>query len=86
MNQQHLILHIAKRIGVDEREWMRQCEATFKYGVEFNDWNRIGSRWFLTFDDLSPDIMYNLQDLGKFNAKIGRTSVDYFPCSKQWWW
>ena len=20
---------------------MKQCEATFKYGVEFNDWNRI---------------------------------------------
>ena len=74
------IQHIAKRIGVDEREWMRQCEATFKYGVEFNDWNRIGSRWFHTFDDLYPfDIMHNpLQDLGKFNAKIGRTSVDYF--------
>ncbi|OUX06148.1 MAG: hypothetical protein CBE00_08375 [Planctomycetaceae bacterium TMED240] len=74
------IQHIAKKVGIDEPEWMKQCEATFKYGVEFNDWNRIGSRWLHTFDDIYPfEIMHSpLQDLGKYNAKIGRTSCDYF--------
>ena len=64
------IQHIAKKVGIDEPEWMKQCEATFKYGVEFNDWNRIGSRWFHTFDDIYPfEIMHSpLQDLGKYNV------------------
>lgn len=74
------IQHIAKKVGIDEADWMRKSNATFKYGVEFNDWNTIGSRWFHTFDDLYPfDIMHSpLQDLGKYNAKISKTSVDYF--------
>lgn len=74
------IQHIANKIGIDEADWMRKSDATFKYGVEFLDWNRKGSRWFHTFDDIYPfEIMHNpLQDLGKYNAKIGRTSCDYF--------
>jgi len=74
------IQHIAKKVGIDEPDWMRQCDATFKFGIEFLDWNKKGSRWFHTFDDMYPrDIMHHpLQDLGKYNAKIGRTSVDYF--------
>ena len=74
------IQYVADKVGLKEDDWMRDGEATFKYGVEFHNWNNIGSRWFHTFDDLFPaDVFHSpQQDLGKYSAKLGRTSVDYF--------
>jgi tryptophan halogenase len=38
-------------IGVDEAEFVRATEATFKLGIEFRDWGHVGNRYFHPFAD-----------------------------------
>jgi tryptophan 7-halogenase len=38
-----------KRIGIDERELMAATHATFKLGIEFRDWARIGDSYIHPF-------------------------------------
>ena len=44
------IRQISDAVGVDEHVWMRDAKATFKYGIDFVDWNNVGSEWFHSFE------------------------------------
>ena len=48
------IKHVAEVCGIDEVKWMKNAKASYKYGIEFIDFNKIGSRWLHNFDDLLP--------------------------------
>ena len=37
-------------IGLDEARFVRECDATFKQGVSFVDWSRVGERYFHPFN------------------------------------
>jgi tryptophan 7-halogenase len=37
-------------IGIDEARFIRECDATFKQGVRFVDWSRVGERYFHPFN------------------------------------
>ena len=43
-------------LGISEAELMRETEATFKLGIEFCDWGRIGDRYIHPFGDYGPNV------------------------------
>jgi tryptophan halogenase len=43
-------------LNISEPELMRATEATFKLGIEFCDWGRIGDRYIHPFGDFGPTV------------------------------
>ncbi|UGQ44550.1 tryptophan halogenase family protein [Massilia endophytica] len=41
-----------KILGIDEAEFLRATNGTYKLGIEFRDWSALGERYFHTFGDL----------------------------------
>lgn len=72
--------HVARAVGVNEQQWMRDSRATFKYGVDFYDFKHKGHRWFQSFDDLLPAQTFHrpLAHNGKQTVKKTVTSAEYF--------
>ena len=74
------VRHVAKMVGLDETAWMRDAKATYKYGIDFQDWIRPGSVWFHSFDDQMSAQQFHqpLSQNGRFHYKRELSSVEYF--------
>ncbi|MFP5391858.1 MAG: tryptophan halogenase family protein [Gammaproteobacteria bacterium] len=43
-------------LGIDEVDFVKKTQATFKVGIEFKDWGHVGNRFFHGFSDYGPTI------------------------------
>ena len=47
-------------LGIPEDEFMRATNATFKLGIEFENWGKIGERYFHPFGQHGADMQLSL--------------------------
>ncbi|MGB6230779.1 MAG: tryptophan halogenase family protein [Litorimonas sp.] len=50
------ILNLNSALGIDEKDFLRRTNATFKLGIEFSDWGHLGERYLHTFGWVGLDL------------------------------
>ena len=68
-----------KQIGVDEAEFIRRCNVSFKQGTQFNNWSSaLGSKYCHPFDSPSVD---GVKNVGEHWLNTRRENGDSFEAS-----
>src|SRR5271168_4419033 len=50
------IMHFIRAAGIDENDLIRKTRSTFKLGIEFKDWTRIGHSYMHPFGQTGFDL------------------------------
>jgi glycine/D-amino acid oxidase-like deaminating enzyme len=56
------VRHFFDYLGLDEREWMPQCSASYKLGIRFQDWRAPGHHFYHPFERLPVADGFSLAD------------------------
>ncbi|NRQ35156.1 tryptophan 7-halogenase [Nonomuraea sp. NN258] len=56
------VRHFFDYLGLEEREWMPRCSASFKLAIRFQDWRRIGHHFYHPFERLPVADGFTLAD------------------------
>ena len=56
-------------LDIPENEFLRETRATFKLGIEFVDWGRVGDRYIHPFGNLGRDF-HGICSCAKFSAGL----------------
>jgi 2-polyprenyl-6-methoxyphenol hydroxylase-like FAD-dependent oxidoreductase len=70
-----------KALGLDEADFIRKTQASFKLGIEFKDWGHTGNRFFHGFGDFGPPI--NGQSPHLYWLRLAR-AFDQMPDLENW--
>jgi tryptophan halogenase len=68
-------------LGLDNTDFVRKTQATFKLGIDFRDWGHIGNRFFHGFGDFGPPI--NRIAPPHYWLRLART-FDHMPALENW--
>ena len=68
-------------LGLDESDFVRKTQATFKLGIEFKDWGHVGNRFFHGFGDFGPAIENRPATM--YWLRLSRVFKD-MPSYEQW--
>ena len=50
------IIEFIQFLNIDQLDFIKNTDATFKLGIEFNDWQNIGHSYFHPFGTLGPEV------------------------------
>jgi hypothetical protein len=69
-------------LGFDEKQWMKQCDATYKTGIEFENWNGNDDHFFHPFytsmDVETAEIFFNAANGRRRGQGIHITGDNFF--------
>ena len=65
-------------LGLDEREFMRECHATFKLGIQFMNWGAQARRYFHSFTHLGLD-----PNSRQFHRLFQRYALGHAACGQR---
>ena len=50
------IISFNRMLGIDEAEFLKATNGTFKLGIEFSDWGKLGDKYFHPFGNHGADM------------------------------
>jgi len=75
------IRYFNQALGLDNADFVKKTQATFKLGIEFKDWGHVGNRFFHGFGDFGPAIE-NRSPL-QYWLRLARGNKD-MPSYEEW--
>jgi hypothetical protein len=74
------IRYYNQTLGLDGVDFVKKTQATFKLGIEFKDWGRLGHRFFHGFGDFGPAI----QNRSSFQYWLRLAQAGEMPSYEEW--